>query len=262
MTTFLLRMSSNLQSCGSRSNFTHRDTEKEPTKSETIGMICCCLGKPRKERPDDGFPTLVELNALKMGVRVDKEGRVVRDFHTAGGGKIIDQKTGKPVEYGVVRGDGTRGTLVSHRYYLSEAIFLVGLEGDRALLERIDAAIKHPVWVPVLGRSGCLPTEPIQVRNGLQEKPLLQALEEYPWLVHEREYLAGRSKAWWSGMDEEGEFKPQKLRYVIEDPQGYNVRFDVQYSFLNHERRTHRTARRVNILTKEMTSCGSENLPD
>ena len=73
-----------MQAWDVQSHFTFRLTGLEPSKSGVIGLLCAALGKPRDEAPNDGFPTLKELAALKMGVRVDREGRMRRDFHTAG----------------------------------------------------------------------------------------------------------------------------------------------------------------------------------
>ena len=75
--TLLLRLAGPMQSWGTRSRFTERDTELEPSKSGVIGLICAALGRTRTESVDD-------LSQLRMGVRVDFQGTLSRDFHTAG----------------------------------------------------------------------------------------------------------------------------------------------------------------------------------
>src|SRR5262245_45694114 len=87
MGTLLLRLAGPMQSWGTDSRFSVRDTGLEPSKSGVIGLLCAALGKPRVEQPGDGQPTLAKLSALRMGVRVDREGVMRRDFHTAGGSR-------------------------------------------------------------------------------------------------------------------------------------------------------------------------------
>jgi CRISPR system Cascade subunit CasD len=137
-----------MQSWGLSSRFTERDTAREPTKSGVIGLLCAALGRPRTAPLDD-------LAALRLGVRVDKEGTVRRDFHTAGGGTWLNG------DYGVAKASGAKGeTVISNRYYLADAIFLTGLEGDGVLLASLDDALTHPVWPLFLGRKAFAPGEP------------------------------------------------------------------------------------------------------
>ena len=70
------------------------------------------------------------LDSLIMGVRVDREGQILRDFHTAG------QGAADPYQ-GHLRADGesvSKGTIISNRYYLTDAMFLVELTGEQELL--------------------------------------------------------------------------------------------------------------------------------
>jgi len=178
MSLLLLRLSGPMQSWGSRSRFSDRDTEREPTKSGVVGMLCAALGKPREESPNDGFPTLHALSSLRMGVRIDSEGWMCRDFQTAGGGKWRGGK------YGVAKASGgTKGTEISCRAYLADAAFLVGLEGDLGLLGRLDAALAAPVWALSLGRKSYPPAEPARLPDGFKENETLDAgLRSYPML--------------------------------------------------------------------------------
>src|SRR5690606_16235747 len=72
---------------------------------------------------------------------------------------------------------------VSPRYYLSDAMFLVGLEGERSLLESIHEALRRPVWPLALGRKSFVPSAPVHVPDGLVETGLEQALGEWPALA-------------------------------------------------------------------------------
>lgn len=163
MPTLLLRLQGPLQSWGTTSRFDERDTQLEPSKSGVLGLVCAALGRDRYEPVDD-------LAALIMGVRVDREGVVLRDYQTATG---ILNAAGKV--------DMNR-TVVSPRYYLSDAAFLVGLEGEATLLVSIHQALRHPHWSLSLGRKGCLPSSPVYLPDGLHESDLLTALRNYPEL--------------------------------------------------------------------------------
>jgi len=223
MSVLLLRLSGPMQSWGSRSRFTERDTEREPTKSGVIGLLCAALGKPRMEEPEDGFPALSDLAALKMGVRVDREGDVRRDYQTAGGGSWPGVKS-----YGVATADGkSRKPEVSNRYYLADAVFLVGLEGSFELLSRLHRALGEPVWPLYLGRKSYVPGEPVRLADGLLETALLtDALAKWPSLV------ADRSR---------GRRTPdRKARFVVECAPGDDgdPRQDVPICF-RHEAREH-----------------------
>ena len=174
MSTLLLRLAGPMQSWGTQSRFSIRETGLEPSKSGVIGLLCAALGRPRTEPVDD-------LVALRMGVRVDHEGTVKMDYHTAGG----SHRRGD--SYGVARVDGSRVTVPSNRYYLADASFLVGLEGDEALLRQIDHALAQPVWQISLGRKAFVPGEPVrlpdegQLGPGLRPDTLVPALRSYPW---------------------------------------------------------------------------------
>ena len=76
MGVLLLRASGLMQSWGVQSRFGVRDTGLEPSKSGVVGLLCAALGRRRDEPIDD-------LAALTMGVRVDQEGTMGRDYQTA-----------------------------------------------------------------------------------------------------------------------------------------------------------------------------------
>lgn len=170
MSTLLLRLAGPMQSWGTQSRFRYRDTGLEPSKSAVVGLICAALGRPRHEPVDD-------LAALRMGVRVDQEGSTAVDYHTAGGTHHRGDN------YGVYKADGSRpGPLPSHRYYLADADFLVGLEGDEALLLQIEQAVARPHWALFLGRKSFVPGVPVSVPDGLRlGLDLKSALVSYPW---------------------------------------------------------------------------------
>jgi len=171
MSVLLLRLAGPMQSWGTQSRFTDRDAGRDPSKSGVIGLLCAALGVSRDD--DD---KLAALAALRMGVRINRAGRVDRDYHSAGGGKYPGRK-----HYGVMRADGSRGgTVVSIRHYLADADFLVGLESDdRSLLEELDAALANPVHPLSLGRKSFVPGWPPRI--GVEEGLLTEVLHRWPW---------------------------------------------------------------------------------
>ena len=60
-----------------------------------------------------------------------------------------------------------RDAVITHRQYLLDARFGIILQGDRALLERVAAALQDPIWGVWLGRKSCIPAAPVFV--GLAE---------------------------------------------------------------------------------------------
>lgn len=164
MATLLMRLQGPMQSWGTSSRFDERDTQLEPSKSGVLGLVCAALGRDRQEPVED-------LAALRLGVRVDREGIPMRDYQTATGVLIASGKA------------DLRRTVVSPRFYLSDAAFLVGLEGDERLLAHVHAALRAPVWPLSLGRKSFAPGLPVWLADGLSSMSLEQALAGYPRLA-------------------------------------------------------------------------------
>ena len=223
MSTLLIRLEGPMQSWGIQSRFTRRDTGLEPSKSGVIGLLCAALGRPRDAN-------LSDLASLRMGVRVDRPGTVESDYHTVGGAPDSRNHT-----YGVAQFDGSKPrTVLSDRFYLADASFLVGLAATttahEALLAQLDLALAHPVWPLFLGRKAFVPALPIRLPDappygpGLRTDGLEDALRNYPWL---------------EARDGERPHRvPQRLRLVLEEtaPTGES-RMDVPVSFLPLDRR-------------------------
>ena len=192
MATLLLRLAAPLQAWGSESKFETRRTLHYPTKSGVIGMLAASLGFSRDH-------SLEILNGLRFGVRIDKEGELLRDYHTV--------KAEKPY--------------ITERYYLSDAVFLAGLEGGAELLSRIETALKSPAYPLYLGRRSCPPTMPLVL--GIRESPLFEALKEEPWLLPE----------WYR---KRVSHNGTRLRIVIDDESSSAVLRDVPLSFSKKHR--------------------------
>lgn len=159
MSTILLRLSAPWQSWGTSSRFPERKTEKAPSKSAVIGMIAAGMGIRRGE--DISF-----LSHLNFGVRVDQMGDIERDYHIA-------------TQWNRDTGRKDSDAMISNRYYLSDYVFIVGLEGDEELLSRVEYALNHPKFHLFLGRKSCVPDTPMVI--GIEDKGLMESLRSLPW---------------------------------------------------------------------------------
>ncbi len=188
----LVRLAAPLQSWGVVSRFSQRDTHTRPTKSAIIGLCAAALGRDRTDPIDD-------LAELVYGVRADHPGTPVRDYHTVGAGRypirprdiITDHRRAAAVAksmeaadgpsfghheladwYGapkkiaadpasgtLISGELSRRAMITERWYLSDAAFLVGLQHeDKTLLKQIAHALEHPKQLLWLGRKSCPPS--------------------------------------------------------------------------------------------------------
>lgn len=228
-----------MQSWGTQSRFSVRDAGLEPSKSGVIGLLCAALGKPRQETADQGdrLPLLSTLATLRMGVRVDRPGRVDCDYQTAGGSHRQGDR------YGVAKANrAAPETVTSQRYYLADASFLVGLEGgDRPLLCHLHEAVARPVWPLYLGRKSYVPSRPVFVPDGVEDATLRDALVSYP--------IA--DELWRRGPDD-------AVRLVLEvayGAAGGEVHTDVPLSF--HDRTfADRTVRQESVPRSQFTRKG------
>lgn len=154
MSVLTLRLAGPLQSWGSSSRFTQRMTEHAPTKSGILGLLAAAQGRRRSDPIED-------LLDLTLAVRVDQQGRLLRDFHTA-----HHQLTGDAMP-------------LTDRYYWSDAVFTAYLGGPEAVLEGLHDALRDPKYPLYLGRRSCVPSGLLclEVRGG----SITDALMETPW---------------------------------------------------------------------------------
>lgn len=219
--TLLLRLAGPLQAWGTQSRFTERDTGIEPSFSGVVGLLCAALGRPR-EAP------LADLATLRFGVRVDREGAMRVDYHTAGGLHLRSDH-GK---YGVTKPDGSLlpNAVISRRFYLADADFLVGLQGELRFLEELDAALRRPRFPLFLGRKAFVPAVPVALPEisprgpAIREGGVEEVLRAYPRFVRRRPWE-----------DEEDVVREQRraVRLVLdaEPGAGSEIRQDVPLSF-------------------------------
>ena len=159
MKTILLKFSGPLQSYGTSSHFQTRYTDYYPSKSAVLGLLAACLGYRRDEEEK-----LRELSTLKFAARIDQQGGLLKDYHTA----ITDKEIVEIPQ-----------TYVTNRYYLEDALFVVALSGMDELIDTLTKAIKSPYFQPFMGRRS-LPV-PVDFFLGVSAEDILDSLRNLPW---------------------------------------------------------------------------------
>lgn len=226
--TLFLRLEGALQSWGNQeSKFVIRRSGAAPTKSGVIGLLCAALGVNRV----DARGTLPKLNALRMAVRIDRPGTRWWDYHTVGAGMRM--------QIAETKGKSKPGAMLTRREYLCDASFLVALQGDAVLVQKMHQAVTCPIWPIYLGRKSCPPSLPLVGRNDepdLGDFPdLLSALRSVPW----RPRLAGDERPkrvtclleWAASADESTAPADAEIWYDVArsfDVQGHEARFVVR----------------------------------
>lgn len=171
----ILRLEGVLQSWGTRSRWSSRDSGLFPSKSGVVGLLSCALGYPR----DDARIHSLQ-QALTMAVRADKPGRMITDYQT------ITRYTGNLIAAtGRKRTMPTKpneapDTIISEREYLQDASFTAFLSGNDTVLALCANALQSPHWQLFLGRKSCPPTEPVFLGVSDEYASLADAAERYP----------------------------------------------------------------------------------
>ena len=208
--------------------------------SGVLGLLAAAAGW---RLDDDGDRRVAELaGKIRLGVRADREGAPLRDYHTIGGTRSGNETpwTGLLTAEGKTKRNASNAALhteVSERNYLCDACFLVMLEADEVTLEEIESSLRSPVWPPFLGRKACVPAAPVcPARSDGPDRvaaPLIEAIASYPWL--------GRT----------GDKAPERLRVVLDEACGSTIglrglRRDAPRSF-QHRRFGHRYVREFTV---------------
>ncbi len=229
----VLRLAGPLQSWGGDSRFNRRETDAVPTKSGIVGLLAAADGRRR------GDPIL-DLVGLRLGVRVDQPGTVLRDFHTAG------DYRGRPLLTAAVDAKGRQRArskvhpVVTQRFYLQDAVFVVVVEGGIELVTGLAEAVRCPAYPLALGRRSCVPTQPLVLpgpdgpedawRGGLTE-----VLGAVPWQAGSEYRRQVRRQL--------GAVVRISLEATFDRADGSEGRSDVPVSFAHRERQF--TTRRV-----------------
>lgn len=165
--SLLLLLKGPMQSWGDESRFKTRATATTPTKSGIIGLIAAAQGRRRSDSLED----LVEL---RLAVRVDQSGSLLRDYQTAQPWLI----------------NPTAPAQLVTRYFLSDAAFVAAVEADdKQFLEEIADALRNPTYPLFMGRRSC-PVHPglvIGVVDSDAETALREHKEWHATSQHKRE---------------------------------------------------------------------------
>jgi CRISPR system Cascade subunit CasD len=224
--SLVLRLAGPIQSWGTHSQFNRRETGGEPTKSGVIGLLAAAQGRRRQDPIED-------LLELRLGVRTDQPGSLMRDYHT------VSDYRGKPLLSATVTAKGrqkptgpAKHTHVTVRYYLQDAVFVAAIHGDPDLLAGLADALDRPAFPLALGRRACVPTQPLHLaptddatardHPRLWAGDLEQVLTRVPWQLPPFRARQLRRRGAPSHVD---------LPVTLDDPDGEDTRRDVPRSF-------------------------------
>lgn len=206
-----LRLAGPVQSWGSRSRFNRRETDTEPTKSGIVGLLAAAQGRRRTDKIED-------LLGLSLGVRTDRAGTLLRDYHT------VSDHRGRSLLAAAVSSKGVqrptspaKAVHLTTRFYLQDAVFVAAVGGPASLLSALRDALLRPAFPLALGRRSCVPTMPI----------VLEPLTGELWPGDPMAVLG--AVPWYGGTN--GQPAPARLPVVVDDPNGDDVRTDVPTSF-------------------------------
>ena len=177
---FAILLDGPMQSWGSSSRFTRRESEAFPTKSALIGLLAAAAGID-KHAPDE-LEKLAPFSALRLTVyRLPRAaGRLVgrlSDFHTVGGG--YDARASAFDKMSIPRkasGGASANAVITHRTYLNEARFIAAFEGDAEVIASAIRHLENPVWGVWFGRKTCLPAMPLSPVDGADTHAAASAL--------------------------------------------------------------------------------------
>jgi len=147
--TLFLRLEGPMQSWGERGQWAVRDSRPEPTKSGIVGLLACARGM----NTDDELRQLSQQ--IRIGVRCDRSGKPLVDYHTIGGGfdePMLLRADGIPKK---TEKTGDPHTEISWRTYLHDASFLAAVRADATLIETLAKKVQNPEWPIYLGRKSC-----------------------------------------------------------------------------------------------------------
>lgn len=225
--SLVLRLAGPLQSWGERSQFNRRETSGEPTKGGILGLLAAASGRRRQDPIED-------LLNLRVGVRIDQAGTLLRDYHT------VSDYRGRQLLSATVGSKGlqkptspAKFTHITQRFYLQDAVFVTAINGPPSLLADLRQALRHPAFPLALGRRACVPTQPLvldptTVRAPREQSVLwsgdaISVLEQVPWQASkERVRTLSRQRQAPSMID---------LPISVDDPQGDDLRSDLPRSF-------------------------------
>jgi CRISPR system Cascade subunit CasD len=178
--TLVLRLAGPLQAWGRPSEANRRETATAPSKSGVIGLLAAARGSRRGEPIQD-------LLGLELGVRVDRAGTVLRDYHTVSDYRGVQLLSSAVDRRGRQRPTSPKKpTAVTQRFYLQDAVFVAAVRGPAGLVESLATAVRRPAFPLALGRRSCVPTQPLLLAppagvDDLWDTPIVETLESVAW---------------------------------------------------------------------------------
>lgn len=163
MATFLvLTLDAPLMSFGCEAIDANGPTRDFPDVSMLTGLLANALGYAR----GDAARHQRLQDRLSFGVRMDRPGHDLRDFHTAQLSKKDQGWTTYGEPEGRAGGEGTYGSPhIRLRHYRADAALTVALRldpaGETPTLDDLAAALMSPARPLFFGRKACLPATPI-----------------------------------------------------------------------------------------------------
>jgi len=156
-----------LQSWGTSSRFQRRSTDAFPSKSGVVGLVAAAMGidKHTADEPERLKPyAALQFSVYRLPRLMDHQPLPVErlsDYHTVGGGYDEDSDSWARLSTPRKASGGPFGTVLTQRDYLTDAAFVVVLQGPRLLLDKIASRLADPVWGIWLGRKCCVPATPV-----------------------------------------------------------------------------------------------------
>lgn len=151
-----------------------RGTSTRPSRSALIGLLSAALGVSR----DDHHTLQRMVNAYRFAVRVDRQGALIRDFHTWQKPKLKRGMKCQTRKEELEAADLETG--ISRRDYCCDAEYVVCMWSDVDAapfsFQEIKEAFARPRFVLYLGRKSCPPSLPIVLKL-VQADSVLEAIE-------------------------------------------------------------------------------------
>jgi len=157
----ILWLEAPLQSWGSSSKFSRRDTERFPTKSGIFGLLLSALGARGAQENILSHLSQYSQVVVSYGKEHENGPSLLMDFQMVGSG--YDEKD--PWQKNLIpkKADGKAsvggGSKMTYRYYLQDARFAVIQELDVAFAQEIEIALKQPTYDVFLGKKHCIPSD-------------------------------------------------------------------------------------------------------
>jgi CRISPR system Cascade subunit CasD len=215
--TLVLRLAGPLQAWGRPSEGNRREVADAPSKAGIVGLLAAAWGLRR-------WDSIEQLVDLQLGVRVDRPGTLLRDYHT-----VSEHMPDLPLRSAAVDARGRqkrtspkKTTGVTQRFYLQDAVFVAAVQGAESLVVTLGQAIRHPAFPLALGRRSCVPTQPLLLPapdGGIvwPAAPLTEVLASVPWQGRSRQWGNVRHATGFAGNPRQAEAKNEIRLPVIVD---------------------------------------------